>query len=77
MARHQGRLYTGGSEGVIRQWDLSELAKGNATCLLDHEFHSDVIWELNHSASTSSLLSSGADGVIRLFRTDSDLELLD
>lgn len=76
MASHKTKLFTGGSEGVIRQWELSELQKGSATCVMDFEAHSDVIWELNHSAHSNRMLSSGADGLIQLFKTDVELELL-
>lgn len=76
MTNFKNKLYTGGSEGVVRQWDLSQLTSGDAAFIMEKELHSDVIWDLNHHRSSNLMLSSGADGLIQLFRTDQKIELL-
>lgn len=44
---HRNSLFTGGLEGVVRQWDFdSLLADGKS--LNEEEIHSDVIWDLQH-----------------------------
>lgn len=75
MTKYKDQLYTGGSEGLIRQWDLSGLDKGRVTCKLEKELHNDVIWELNHHRSLPLMLSSSADGLIQLVRTEQYLSL--
>ena len=75
MTKYKDQLYTGGSEGLIRQWDLSGLDKGRVICKLEKELHNDVIWELNHHRSLPLMLSSSADGLIQLVRTEQHLSL--
>lgn len=75
MSKHLDSLYTAGSEGLVRQWDLSDIKKGNVSCTLEAELHSEVIWELNHHKSLPLMLTSGADGLIQLVRTDVQLAL--
>lgn len=75
MTTHKDTLYTAGSEGVVREWNLTGIQKGEVKRKAEREIHSDVIWELNHHKSLPALLSSGADGIIQLFKTSSSVQL--
>lgn len=75
MTKSGDLLFTAGSEGLVRQWNLAGLEKGQIICKLEQELHSDVIWELNHHRALPFMLTSGSDGQIQLVRTDQQLSL--
>jgi WD40 repeat protein len=42
----------------------------NISCLCgEWQAHQDIVWELNHHISENYLLSSSADGTIKLWQT--------
>lgn len=67
-ARYDNFVFTGGLEGVVRQWEFNSLVTDEG-CYADKEIHTDVIWDLQHHPTEKLLLSSSADGTIKLTST--------
>lgn len=85
-------VYTAGTEGIIRAWNLPSLQRFNnskesqATSLHQSQLllsqwraHCDTVWDLAHHPTDPLILSSGADGSVKLwqsFETDEAAEML-
>ncbi|OMJ91111.1 hypothetical protein SteCoe_6370 [Stentor coeruleus] len=70
-------LYTAGEEGIIRVWELVPPNDVNAYgpapdksyCVGIWSGHSEAIWDLKHHPVDGLVLSSSADGIVKLWKT--------
>ncbi len=70
-------VFTAGKEGIIKVWNLplpEEVdsfgpSEGKNLCIANWNASPEVIWELNHHPKDYLMLSSSADGTVRMWKT--------
>ncbi|KAL4449253.1 hypothetical protein ABPG74_015635 [Tetrahymena malaccensis] len=70
-------IFSAGIDGVIKAWNLplpEEIdalgpSEGKSVSVGEWQAHHETIWDLNHHPFQPILLSSGADGYIKLWKT--------
>lgn len=91
IASENNVVYTAGTEGVIRAWNLpfpknndpKDIANANLHSgpwlLSQWRGHCDTVWDLAHHPTEPLIISSGADGSVKLwqsFESDEDSGML-
>lgn len=70
-------IFAAGQDGNIKVWNIPKSeecdtfgpVEGKNYCVAHWQAHAEVIWELNHHPRDWLLLSSSADGTIKMWKT--------